>query len=226
MPARAALRVPDWQQRCATAVAVVDRAGLLGHDAAALRVQGAAGATLDLELSVTCVVGDHAPLWIILHRDVSARVAAEAHMLEHTLVEQLRLGVALHEGLGQDLTGASLLQSAVGRCADLAQRLSPFLLDRFGLVNALGDLVRRQNARSGCSIGFDVVGSIDVGIDSGTAYHVFGVAQSALELAAGQPPFDATRLSLRSHPVEGLQLRPRRQPLQVAPVEDYLARSA
>jgi signal transduction histidine kinase len=145
-------------------------------------------------------------------------------------------------------------------------------------VNALGDLVRRQSARSGCSIGLDVVGSIDAGIDPGTAYHVFGVAQSALELAAGQPPFDATRLSLRSHPVEGLQLRidacsdgldvaalacdprsatmqrraemlggsfewrssragtacgvlsvplrPRRQPLQVAPVEDYLARSA
>jgi hypothetical protein len=37
------------------------------------------------------VVGDHAPLWIILHRNFSARVKAEAHMLEHTLVEQLRL---------------------------------------------------------------------------------------------------------------------------------------
>jgi PAS domain S-box-containing protein len=282
---------------------LLERAGLLGHDATALRIRGAAGTTLDLELSVTCVVGDHAPLWIILHRDVSARVAAEAQMLEHTLVEQSRLGVALHEGLGQDLAGASLLlhaarsdlaagadadetlasieallQSAVGRCADLAQRLSPFLLDRSGLANALGDLVRRQSARSGRSISFDVVGSIDAGIEPGTAYHVFRVAQSAVELALSQSPRGATRLSLRSHPVEGLQLRidacsdglnvaalacdprsatmqhraetlggsfewrsslagtacgvlsvplrPRKPPLEVAPVEDYLARSA
>ena len=282
---------------------LLERAGLLGHDAATLRVRGAAGATLDLELSVTCVVGDHAPLWIILHRDVSARVAAEAHMLEHALVEQSRLGVALHEGLGQDLAGASLLlraarsdlvagadadetlasieallQSAVGRCADLAQRLSPFLLDRSGLANALGDLVRRHSARSGRGIGFDVVGSFDAGIDPGTAYHVFRVAQSALELTLDQAQSGATRLGLRSHPVEGLQLRieatgtgvnvaalacdprsatmqrraetlggsfewrsaaagaacgvmnvplrARKAPLQVAPVEDYLARSA
>ncbi len=283
---------------------LLERAGMLGHDSAGLRVQCADGGTLDLELSVTCAVGDHAPLWIILHRDVSARVAADEHMLAHTLVEQSRLGVALHEGLGQDLAGASLLlhaarsdlaagadadetlasieallQSAVGRCADLAQRLSPFLLDRSGLANALGDLVRRQGARAGTGIRFEVVGSCEAGIDAATAYHVFRAAQSALELTLQQPGLRSLHLTLRAHPVEGLQLRvdaasaaglnvaalacdprsatmqrraetlggsfawrsaqagtacgvlsvplrPRKAPLQVAPVEDYLARSA
>jgi PAS domain-containing protein len=282
---------------------LLERAALLGHEAASIRMRTVAGAALDLELSVTCVVGDHAPLWIILHRDVSERVAAEDRILAHTLGEQSRLGVALHEGLGQDLAGASLLlraarvdlgngvdaaetlasveallQSAVGRCADLAQRLSPFLLDRSGLVNALGDLVRRSAARAGRVIDFEVLGTLDAGADAATAYHVFRVAQSALELALQQPQLAALRLSLRAHPVDGLQLRieaaaaagnfpafardPRsatmrhraetlggsfewrspkpdlacgllsvplrqRQPaLQVAPVEDHLARSA
>jgi hypothetical protein len=127
-------------------------------------------------------------------------------------------------------------------------------------------------------IDFEVLGTLDAGADAATAYHVFRVAQSALELALQQPQLAALRLSLRAHPVDGLQLRieaaaaagnfpafardPRsatmrhraetlggsfewrspkpdlacgllsvplrqRQPaLQVAPVEDHLARSA
>lgn len=210
---------------------LLERAALLGHVGASLQAQTAAGAALDLELSVTCVVGDNAPLWIILHRDVSERVSAEQRILAHNLGEQSRLGVALHEGLGQDLAGASLLlraarvdlasgieagdaldsieallQSAVGRCADLAQRLSPFLLDRSGLANALAHLVRRSAARAGRAIDFEVVGAIDAGADAATAYHVFRVAQSALELALQQPQLGALHVSLRSHPVDGLQL--------------------
>jgi PAS domain S-box-containing protein len=211
---------------------LLERAALLGHETASMRARTVDGAALDLELSVTCVVGDHAPLWIVLHRDVSERVAAEDRILAHTLGEQSRLGVALHEGLGQDLAGASLLlraarvdlangldagetlasieallQSAVGRCADLAQRLSPFLLDRSGLANALADLVRRSAARAGRAIDFEVVGTIDAGVDPATAYHVFRVAQSALELTLQQPQLGALRLSLRSHAVDGLQLQ-------------------
>jgi PAS domain S-box-containing protein len=211
---------------------LLERAALLAHETASMRGRSVTGAALDLELSVTCALGDHAPLWIILHRDVSERVAAEERILAHNLGEQSRLGVALHEGLGQDLAGASLLlraarvdlasgvdanetlasieallQSAVGRCADLAQRLSPFLLDRSGLANALSDLVRRSAARAGRTIDFEVVGSIDAGVDAATAYHVFRVAQSALELALQQPQLGALRLSLRSHAVDGLQLQ-------------------
>ncbi|MEZ5459807.1 MAG: PAS domain S-box protein [Steroidobacteraceae bacterium] len=230
----------DWADACAAAdpasgllqARLIERAALLGHETASMRARGADGDLRELELSVTCVVGEHAPLWIVLHRDVSERVSVEERMLEHNLGEQSRLGVALHEGLGQDLAGASLLlgaaradlrngsdadetlasveallQSAVGRCADLAQRLSPFLLDRSGLANALGDLVRRSGARAGRGIEFQSTGAVDTVADAGTAYHVFRVAESALELALQLIPTGALRLLLQQDPDEGLLLR-------------------
>lgn len=230
----------DWADACAAAdpasgllqARLIERAALLGHETASMRARSGSGDLRELELSVTCVVGEHAPLWIILHRDVSERVNVEERILEHNLGEQSRLGVALHEGLGQDLAGASLLlraaradlrngtdadetlasieallQSAVGRCADLAQRLSPFLLDRSGLANALGDLARRCSARAGRGIEFQATGAVDSAADAGTAYHVFRVAQSALDLALQLIPTGPLRLLLQLHPVQGLQLR-------------------
>ena len=236
---RAGGDVREWAEVCAAADAagclmqarLLERAALLGHDTAPLRMLSADGRCVDLELSVTCVVGERAPLWIVVHRDVTQRVVAENRILETSRDEQSRLGVALHEGLGQDLAGASfllraaradiaagqdagecldsveaLLQSAVGRCADLAQRLSPFLLDRSGLGNALQDLSRRLAARSGRRIVTDVQVDADATIDGNCAYHVFRVAQSVLDLALQAQGGVEVHVVLRASARDGVSL--------------------
>lgn len=182
------------------------------------RGRRADGVLLDVETGVTCVVGDEAPLWIAVHRDVSTLRATEKAVLEASLEEQSRIGTALHEGLGQDLAGASmllnaaradiaaghdasqclssveaLLQSAVGRCVDLAQRLSPFLIERSGLASALQDLSRRARAHHDLDLHLDVGPEVS-GIVGNDAYHVLRLAQSAVDFAVGAA--GATRLAL------------------------------
>ena len=182
------------------------------------RGRRADGALLDVETGVTCVAGDEAPLWIAVHRDVSALRATEKAVLEASLEEQSRIGTALHEGLGQELAGASmllnaaradiaaghdasqclssveaLLQSAVGRCVDLAQRLSPFLIERSGLASALKDLSRRARAHHDLDLHVDVDPEVS-GIVGNDAYHVLRLAQSAVDFAVGAA--GATRLAL------------------------------
>ncbi len=180
--------------------------------------QSADGTLLEIETGITCVVGDEAPLWIAVHRDVSAARATEKAVLQASLEEQSRIGTALHEGLGQDLAGASmllnaaradiaaghdasqclssvesLLQSAVGRCVDLAQRLSPFLIERSGLSSALKDLSRRARAHHDLELQLDVDPEVS-GLVGNEAYHVLRLAQSAVDFAAGAA--GARRLAL------------------------------
>ena len=111
------------------------------------------------EACVSVVEGEQGDLWVHLHRDVSERIALEEAALAASRAEQQHLGLQLHDRLGQELAGTSmlvrslrtavgagagadpallrdvetLLQGSVSRCRDLAQAVSPFIIDEKGL---------------------------------------------------------------------------------------------
>lgn len=65
------------------------------------------GTTFPIDLSVTQV--DHSGYFTGVIRDISERKELQQHVLESADDEQRRIGLELHDGIGQELTGLSLL---------------------------------------------------------------------------------------------------------------------
>jgi PAS domain S-box-containing protein len=118
------------------------------------------GTTFSIDLSVTQV--DHSEYFTGVIRDISERKELQQHVLESAADEQRRIGLELHDGMGQELTGLSLvagtlvkLMSAVPakesecevvrqideasftRMADIAKRLNQKISEANRLVHQL-----------------------------------------------------------------------------------------
>ena len=65
------------------------------------------GTTFPIDLSVTPV--DHSDYFTGVIRDISERKQLQEHVLESAAEEQRRIGLELHDGTGQELTGLSLV---------------------------------------------------------------------------------------------------------------------
>jgi two-component system, LuxR family, sensor kinase FixL len=65
------------------------------------------GSTFPIDLSVTQV--DHSGYYTGVIRDISERKELQEHVLESAAEEQRRIGMELHDGIGQELTGLSLV---------------------------------------------------------------------------------------------------------------------
>jgi PAS domain S-box-containing protein len=65
------------------------------------------GSTFPIDLSVTQV--DHSRYYTGVIRDISERKELQQHVLESAAEEQRRIGLELHDGIGQELTGLSLI---------------------------------------------------------------------------------------------------------------------
>jgi two-component system sensor kinase FixL len=65
------------------------------------------GSTFPIDLSVTQV--DHSEYFTGVIRDISERKELQQHVLESAAEEQRRIGLELHDGIGQELTGLSLV---------------------------------------------------------------------------------------------------------------------
>jgi PAS domain S-box-containing protein len=65
------------------------------------------GTTFPIDLSVTQV--DHSKYFTGVIRDISERKQLQEHVLESAAEEQRRIGLELHDGTGQELTGLSLV---------------------------------------------------------------------------------------------------------------------
>ncbi|MBL8817309.1 MAG: PAS domain S-box protein [Planctomyces sp.] len=65
------------------------------------------GSTFPIDLSVTQV--DHSGYFTGIIRDCSERKELQRHILEIAADEQRRIGIELHDGVGQELTGLSLV---------------------------------------------------------------------------------------------------------------------
>ncbi len=172
----------------------------------ATRLRRLDGSWIDLEIAATeiSIQGASATLWVC--RDVSRRVTLEQAILDAASREQERMGYELHDGLGQQLTGISLLLSALERqvtpvlpatagafheLTDLLTRsiedtrrvavgLSPVAVDRAGLAGALHSLaiVTDRFHRLRCQIKID---SSHSNLDPIVATHLYRIAQGAVQ---------------------------------------------
>jgi PAS domain S-box-containing protein len=143
-------------------------------------------------------------------REVTARKVLEQEILEISNREQRRLGTDLHDGLGQELTGLSLLlkvvegqlareapqfkadvtrlndllAQAISSTRSLARGLAPVDLDHGGLAEALGHLVSRCKHLYHIECAYLETGSKLPPLSEGAATHLYRVAQEALSNAA------------------------------------------
>ena len=140
-------------------------------------------------------------------RDSSRRKELEREVLEIATLEQRRIGRELHDGVGQELTGLSLMADALARQlkdspaqAELTAKivaglerareqvraishgLVPVELDPEGLRAALEDLAARMTEQSGAACTFECAGPVQVAA-AVTPNHLFRIAQEAVSNA-------------------------------------------
>jgi PAS domain S-box-containing protein len=182
--------------------------------------------TFPAEISVGEVHSPERPLFVGVIHDITERRALEAAFLEAVEREQRRFGTDLHDGLGQELTGLSLLLSALihaereargphttdlERCYEVAQHalqscraiargLSPIEATEGGLIRALGDLVARLEAPSGPRVEFLVSAVSELGLSPAATDHLYRIAQEALSNALKHAHANSIQVSLDIEP--------------------------
>lgn len=103
------------------------------------------GSTFPIDLSVTQV--DHSEYFTGIIRDISERKELQQHVLESGAEEQRRIGLELHDGIGQELTGLSLVAGTLltlvsGMAEQQADGESTRHLDEAGLIR-VRDIARK-----------------------------------------------------------------------------------
>ncbi len=157
-------------------------------------------------------------------QEVTDRKALEQEILEISNREQRRLGSDLHDGLGQELTGLSLLlkglevqlsreapqySSQVTKISDLLARaiqstrslargLAPVNLERGGLPEALKHLAARCTDMYNLQCTFAMSGQKLPDLEEGAATHVYRVAQEATTNAARYARAKSIAVELRT----------------------------
>lgn len=180
------------------------------------------GSTFPAELSLgeASRVGDS--VFVSVIRDVSERKELEAALIDAIAREQRRFGEDLHDGLGQELTGLSLLLSAFARsvrhgetlevtdlehahevaqhalqsCRSIARGLSPVTEAQGGLVAGLRDLVARLKTESGPTLDFKSIGITRLGLSPAASDHLFRIAQEALTNALRHAHANSIKVTL------------------------------
>jgi PAS domain S-box-containing protein len=154
-------------------------------------------------------------------QDITERRQLETEILTIAQREQATIGVTLHEGLGQELTGVSfllhglaarlpqsnpeltaefsrvtdLVRDAIGTCRSLAQGLSPTGRERGGLIAALQSLAARTRAVHGVHVSLRPRGE-DWTLDTFVAEHLYRIAQEAVMNALKHASPESITLSL------------------------------
>ncbi len=143
-------------------------------------------------------------------REITNQKALEQEILEISNREQRRLGSDLHDGLGQELTGLSLLLKglemqlareaqqytaqitkitdllahAIQSTRSLARGLAPVNLERGGLPEALKHLAARCTDMYSLECSFTYAGQKLPDLEEGAATHLYRIAQEATTNAA------------------------------------------
>lgn len=157
-------------------------------------------------------------------REITGQKALEQEILEISNREQRRLGSDLHDGLGQELTGLSLLLkglevqlsreqpqylSQVSKISDLLARaiqstrslargLAPVNLERGGLSEALKHLVVRCTDMYSLQCSFTNGGMKLPDLEEGAATHLYRIAQEASTNAARYARATSIAIDLRT----------------------------
>jgi signal transduction histidine kinase len=154
--------------------------------------------------------------------DVSELRALELAAQNAALMEHERISADIHDGLGQELAGLSLLlralrtktqsgqpataaefeqlneiaTQAIASCRSIVRGLSPVGENEGGLLTALQSLVERVNATGGAPVQFETTGRAEVCVPLGTADHLFRIAQEGLTNARKHSDANHIKLSL------------------------------
>jgi PAS domain S-box-containing protein len=178
--------------------------------------------TFPAEISVGEVRSPDRPSFVGVIHDITERRELETAYLEAVEREQRRFGTDLHDGLGQELTGLSLLLSALIRaereargphaadleqanevarhalqsCQAIAHGLSPIGPTEGGLIRALRDLVARLKAPSGPRVEILVSEVSRLGLSAAATDHLYRIAQEALSNALKHAHAHSIQVSL------------------------------
>ncbi|MDB6083292.1 MAG: hypothetical protein JWN43_1173 [Gammaproteobacteria bacterium] len=170
-----------------------------------------AGQTVWILLSVSLIRDElEQPLYFLSQiQDITERKRLERAVREITSSEQERLGRDLHDGLGQELTGLSLLagafatkaersgsplaadaialseiaRNAVATCRDIVRGVSPLTESQGGLVKGIHQLASRAAAIGGCTVGFTATEGAPVRLSWDSRNQLYRIAQEALNNA-------------------------------------------
>ena len=158
------------------------------------------------------------------NRDVTSRKELEQEILEISNREQRRLGSDLHDGLGQELTGlslllkglevemaretpaylpqlskiTSLLAHTIQSTRSLARGLAPVNLERGGLPEALRHLAARCTDMYRMACRFEDNTTRFPDLDEGSATHLYRIAQEATTNAARYARAKSIAIELRT----------------------------
>lgn len=137
-------------------------------------------------------------------QDVTQRRELERHILEVAGEERRRIGTDLHDGVGQELTGLSLvadslvialaresrpeiklaeklkagLQQSLSHVRTLSRGMNPVDIDSEGLMSALAELAAQLNELTSVHCSFDCDAPVLLG-DNVTATQLYRIAQEA-----------------------------------------------
>jgi PAS domain S-box-containing protein len=185
---------------------------------------------LFVEAAITSLVLRGERFWLTMLQDATARRQLEREVLEVSNREQQRIGNDLHDGLGQELTGIALLLRGLENRAEreapalspsieevallvndaifttraLARGLSPVTFDRGGLALALEELARRLSAMFHINVRCEADDTLDSGLESVNALHLYRIAQEAVTNAAQHGQADHVTIELRCDGDRGL----------------------
>ena len=185
---------------------------------------------LFVEAAITSLVLRGDRFWLTMLQDATARRQLEREVLEVSNREQQRIGNDLHDGLGQELTGIALLLRGLENRAEreapalspsieevallvndaifttraLARGLSPVTFDRGGLSFALEELARRLSAVFHIDVRCVADHTLDRGLESVNALHLYRIAQEAVTNAAQHGHSANVQIELRCDGDRGL----------------------
>src|ERR1700722_705517 len=184
------------------------------------------GSTFPAELSLGKASHEGQSVFLSVVRDMSERKELEATLLDAIGHEQRRLGDDLHDGLGQELTGLSLLlsafvnstrhgkrlevtdleraldvaQHALQSCRSIARGLSPVNETEGGLIAGLRELVARLKTGSGPTLDFTTIEATRLGLSPAASDHLFRIAQEAITNALKHAHANSIKVTLDIEP--------------------------
>lgn len=195
--------------------------------------QRKSGETFPLDLAVSEVSFGGKRFFTGIIRDISDRRHLELEVLRISDEERRRIGLDLHDGLGQQLTGIGLIARSLARTLErsghpaadiaseitdlvqdadeqarrLARGLVPVQLGDEGLADALRRLAENAEKLFGITCLFDAnIESYDLVNRSEAATHLYRIAQEALRNAVHHGQAETVRISLVAA-AEKLRLR-------------------
>jgi two-component system, NarL family, sensor histidine kinase UhpB len=186
--------------------------------------------SLFVEAVITSLVLRGERFFLTMIQDATARRQLEREVLEVSNREQQRIGNDLHDGLGQELTGIALLLRGLENRAEreapdlspsieevallvndaifttraLARGLSPVTFDRGGIAIALEGLAQRLSAMFHIDVRCEADDTLERGLESANALHLYRIAQEAVTNAAQHGHAGNVRIQLRVDEDRGL----------------------